>query len=141
MITKQHLHTVSGKLEVHWLPEARAILDTWTDYFIPLEEFKKAVLEIGLGHSKANGGRAWIVDSSKAKGSFPQVNQDFIGSDIFPAFANNGVQYFMTITSESVLTKMTIASYQVKTGPNGLHLVEVNSVDDAVEWLLKNAKP
>jgi len=93
----------------------------------------------GLNYAKTHKGIAWIVDSSEAKGSFPPEIQEFIGSDVFPAFAKNGIKYFITITSkESALTRMTISTYSAKTGPHGLQLLEVNSVDDAIEWLKNN---
>lgn len=134
------IHSLPGKLEVSWRSDVKAIVDTWHTYGITLDEFKEAVLVKGLNHSKANGGVAWIVDSSKAEGVFDTEIQNFIGSDVFPAFAKNGIKYFITINSQvSALTKMTVRTYQSKTGPNGLKLVEVNSVDDAVEWLKHNA--
>ena len=131
-----HVHTIpGGKMVVTWDADARAIIDTWANYGITLEQFREAVLVKGLDHSRAHGGRAWIVDSSQAKGAFSQEIQAFIDSDIFPAFAANGVKYFITINSPSVVTQLTIQSYQAKTGPNGLILVEVLSMQDALAWL------
>jgi hypothetical protein len=49
------------------------------------------------------------------------------------------VKYFVTITSTSALTNMTIGSYAAKLGPNGLKLVEATSAAAAIEWLKKNA--
>ena len=134
------IYTIPGKLDVNWNSEVKAIIDTWSSYFVTLDEFKEAVLIKGLSHAKANGGVAWIVDSSTAKGVFSQEIQDFIGSDIFPAFAKNGIKYFITITSKvSSMTKMTVKSYSAKTGPHGLKLVELNNVNDAIAWLKANA--
>ncbi len=134
------VHSVPGKLEVHWHDDAKAIVDTWSSYSISLDDFSDAVLNKGLGFTRGRGAQAWIVDSSQAKGVFSQEIQEFIGSDIFPAFAKHGIKYFITITSEvSAVTKMTVKSYQAKTGPHGLQLVEAQSVDDAKEWLAHNA--
>ena len=133
------IHSVPEKLEVTWNDEVKAIIDTWSTYHISLEEFKEAVLVKGLDHAKANGGIAWIVDSSKAKGVFTPEIHNFIGTDIFPAFAKNGIKYFITITSQvSAITKLTVRNYSAKTGPNGLKLVELNSVKDAILWLKAN---
>lgn len=132
------VHNVPDKLNVQWVPEVKAILDTWTSYFITLPAFREAVLEKGLDYAKAKGVRAWIVDSSKAKGAFSQEIQDFIGSDVFPAFAKAGVKFFITVTSASALTNMTISNYTAKLGPNGLQLVEATSAAAAIEWLKKN---
>jgi hypothetical protein len=133
------VHNVPDKLNVQWVPEVKAVLDTWTSYFITLPSFREAVLEKALSFAKDQGVRAWIVDSSKAKGAFSQEIQDFIGSDVFPAFAKAGVKYFVTITSTSALTNMTIGSYAAKLGPNGLKLVEATSAAAAIEWLKQNA--
>ena len=134
------IHSIPGKLEVTWNEDVKAIVDTWVNYFVSLEEFKEAVLVKGLAHAKANGGIAWIVDSSKAELAFSPEIQNFIGTDIFPAFASNGIKYFITITSQvSALTRLNVHTYAAKTGPNGLQLVELNSVDDAVTWLRRNA--
>ena len=135
-----NVFSIPGKLDVTWNGEVKAIVDTWTDYAVTLEDFSDAVLNKGLSHAKVNGGVAWIVDSSKAVGVFSDEIQAYIGTDIFPAFAANGIKYFITINSEvSSLTKMTVRSYAAKTGPHGLQLVEVASADDGVMWLKENA--
>jgi len=98
------------------------------------------VLVKGLNWARARRGQAWIVDSSKAKGAFSAEIQEFIGSDVFPSFAQSGIKYFITINSEvSTITNMTVRNFASKTGPHGLELVEVASVDDALEWLRHNA--
>ena len=133
------IYSIPGKLVVTWEASVRAVVDTWTDYEITVEEFKTAVLEKGLGYAKANRGQAWIVDSRTSVGNFTGECQAFIDSDIFPAFAASGIKYFITIKSENPLTNLTIRSYQAKTGPHGLQLVEVSNIEDAVEWLRENA--
>ena len=130
------IHNIEGKLTVNWNSEVKAIIDTWTNHFVTLKEFSDSVLIKGLKHAKANGGRAWIVDSSKAKGAFSPEIQKAIGEVIFPAFSQNGIKYFITITpKESAVAKMTVSKYTAKAGPHGLKLLEVNSVNDAIKWL------
>jgi hypothetical protein len=134
------VYEIPGKLEVKWNSEVKSIIDTWITYNVSLEEFKEAVLTKGLNFAKSHRGVAWIVDSSSAKGAFSQEIQSFIGSEVFPAFAKIGIKYFLTITSSvSAVTKMSVRSYSAKTGPNGLKLVELNSVEDAITWLKANA--
>ncbi len=133
------VYEVPGKLKVEWNAKVRAIIDTWTSYAITLDEFREAVLVKGLSHAKKYGGKAWIVDSSRATGAFSQEIQAFIVSDVFPAFAKNGIKYFMTITSESAVTKMTVSQYAQEAGPCGLRLVQGRSASGAVEWLKKEA--
>ena len=133
------VYEIPGKLKGIWNSEAKAMIDEWEDYYITLDEFSDTVLKKGVPYAKANSGRAWIVDSSKAKGVFSQEIQEFIGSDVFPAFAENGIKYFITILpKENMITKMSVSSYSAKAGPNGLNLLEVNSVQDAIEWLKLN---
>jgi len=130
------IHNIPGKLEVTWREDVKAIVDTWTSYFVTMEDFKEAVLIKGLNHAKENGGIAWIVDSSIAKGAFSQEIQDFIGTDLFPAFQKNGIKYFITINSNvSAITKMTVNEYSFKTALSGLKLIEINSIDEAITCL------
>jgi len=133
------IYEIPGKLKVEWNPEAKAIIDTWTTYFVTLEEFKEAVLVQGVNYAKAHGGQAWIVDSHQAKGAFSKEIQEFIGSDIFPTFASIGIKYFMTINSEDAITKLTVDQYSAQVGPHGMKLLKGSSAQGAVEWLKKNA--
>jgi len=132
------IHKIEGKLTVHWVPEVRAIVDTWSNYFVTLAEFKEAVMGKGLEHARAYMGHAWIVDSSTAKGAFPAEIQAFIESDCFPAFAKHGIKWFLTISSTSAITNMSIGNYVSKLGPAGIKLVEASSVEGAVSWLKSN---
>ncbi|MDP2360728.1 MAG: hypothetical protein Q8O14_08245 [bacterium] len=134
-----HVYSIPGKLTVRYDPSSRAIIDTWTNYGVTLAEFRAAVLEKGLSHARAKGGKAWIVDSSAARGSFSQEIQDCIDREVFPAFAHEGIKHFISITSHSAVTRMSILTYQSKVGPHGIILVEASSEEDAVAWLLKNA--
>ncbi len=135
------IHSIQKKLEVTWCEDVKAIVDTWQSYFIEQFEFEQSVLNKGLEHAKANGGIAWIVDSSKAIGTMPQFMIDFIDDTIFPAFAENGIKYFITISSgASVIAKKTVVKYSEKTHQNGLKLVEVSNMEDAIKWLNDNAE-
>ena len=129
---------IPGKMTQTWNADAKAVIDTWTNYGVPLEDFRKAVLGKGLTHAKLNGARAWIVDSSKATGTFSQEIQDFIGTDVFKAFAGAGIKYFITINSTSALTRMTVKNYSAKVGPSGIKLVDVPDLSTALDWLKNN---
>jgi len=135
----QFVYEIPGKLSVHYEDTVGAIIDTWTTYAVSVDEFKTAVLEKGLSHFTRSGGKAWIVDSSQAKGAFSPEIQDCIGAEIFPAFAFNGVKHFITINSQSAITNMSIKSYATKIGPFGIHLLEATSAAAAIEWLAANA--
>jgi hypothetical protein len=136
------IHDIPGKVQVEWEPTARAIIDHWSAMaLVTLAEFRTTVLEKGLKHATANGAQAYIVDNSGAKGAFSQEIQAFIGTDVFPAFAKGHIKYFLTVASaESALTNMAAKKYQAKLGPNGIQLVEVPTVTEALRWLRENAK-
>ncbi len=136
--SKVPVYSIPGKLQVQWAPDAKAIIDCWTSYGVTLAEFREAVLVRGLSHAKQNGGRAWIMDASQASGLFNEDIQKFIGSDVFPSFARSGIKYFVTISSKSSLTNLSIGTYKAKLGPNGIKLLELGSVDQAIQWLKAN---
>jgi hypothetical protein len=85
-----------------------------------------------------NGAKAWIVDSSKATGTFSQEIQEFIGTDVFKAFAGAGIKYFITINSSSAVTRMTVRNYSAKIGSSGIKLVDVPTLSAAIDWLKRN---
>jgi len=129
---------IPNKLVVECDTTARAIIDTWTTYFVSLEEFRDAVLIRGVEHAKANNVHAWIVDSHKAKGVFSPEIQDFIASEVFPVFAEIGIKYFMTINSEDAVTRLSVNQYSTQVGPHGMKLLKGSNVEGAIEWLKKN---
>ena len=129
------IHEIPGKLHVHWNEDCRAIIDVWQNYYTRFDEFHHAVLEKGLDHSKLNGGVAWIVDSSEAEGKFSDQILDYIGDEVFPAFVANGVKYFITIKPKnSPVAAFNVTSYSMKTADAGLKLVEMENLDQAIEW-------
>jgi len=133
------IHEIPGKLTVEWNDEVKAVVDTWTTYFVSVEDFRNAVLVKGLSYAKTHQAKAWIVDSSQAKGVFSAEVQECIGKEVFPAFARNNIKFFLTVTSQSASTKLSISSYTSKLGPNGIQLIEATSAKDAIEWLKKHS--
>jgi hypothetical protein len=129
---------VPGKLLCEWDAEAKVVIDTWTTYEVSLAEFKEAVLINGVNYAKANGVKAWIVDSHNATGAFSEEIQNFIGTDVFPTFAKIGVKYFMTIDSGSLITNKNIKTYSAKVGPSGMKLIDGQTAEGAIEWIKKN---
>ncbi|MBU0468202.1 MAG: hypothetical protein KKD07_02715 [Candidatus Omnitrophica bacterium] len=63
---------IPGKIRVDWNEEVKAVIDTWSSYFVILEEFIEAVLVKVVEFAKARGVKSWIVDSSQANGVFEQ---------------------------------------------------------------------
>ncbi len=127
---------IPRKLKVTWDPKVKAIIITWLSYIISDEEFKTAVLTKGLNYAKTNNANAWIVDASKARGLFKQSQIDIIDNEIFPAFAKNGIKYFITIKPEtSIFTEQTVKKFSALTGPHGLKLIETANINQAIMWL------
>ena len=133
------IYEIPNKLLVEWDPSIRAVIDTWTTYFVSLDEFREAVLVQGVNYAKANNGQAWIVDSHKAKGVFSDEIQNFIKTDIFPTFAEIGIKYFMTINAEDSVTRLTVNQYSAEAGPHGMQVLKGSNAEGAIEWLKKNA--
>ena len=130
------IHEIPGKLTTEWNPEVRAIIDTMTTYRITIEELRITFLEKGLKHAKANNGQAWIVDLRNASGLFHQEQLDLINIEIFPALKKNGIKYFIPIMPENnIFAEETVKKYSSMTGMNGLQMIEVNNVDQAILWL------
>ncbi|MBU0475706.1 MAG: hypothetical protein KKF62_16290 [Bacteroidetes bacterium] len=130
------IYKVPRKLEVTWIEDIKAIVDTWQSYFVTQFEFERAILEKGLGHAKANNGIAWIVDSTNASGAMPKFMIDFIDKKVFPEFSKNGIKYFITISSgASVIARKTVSQFSAKTHHNGLILVELDNLEEAIIWL------
>ncbi|HEY5959579.1 MAG TPA: hypothetical protein VIV60_23655 [Polyangiaceae bacterium] len=133
------VHEIPGKLRVAFDMDAKAIIDRWETFAVTLEEFRDAVLIRGVTYGSRYGVRAWIVDSSAAKGAFPPAVQLLIEKEVFPTFAKIGVKQFLTITSKSAITNLSIMNFVSKLGPNGIELIETGSVSDALT-IIKNTK-
>lgn len=135
---RTRIYKIPNKLTVEWEPEVNAIIDTWTNQFVTVEEFTHAVLTKGVNHAIENQGIAWIINSRNATSVFKQEIQALIESTIFPTFAKIGIKYFITISPKDVVANLSVKKYKAKTGPSGINLVECDSTEDAIEWLKKN---
>jgi hypothetical protein len=129
------VHEIPGVLLVEWNDDVRAMVDTWSNYAIKVPQFREAILNKGVAYAKAHGGRAWVMDATKAKGALPQDVQKLIETEVFKIFAAIGIKYFITIKSASALTNMAIKSFTAHLGPCGLQMVEVPDVNHAIAWL------
>jgi len=135
----QQIHEIPDKLVVYWDDKAHAIIDVWHNYYVRIDEFQHAVMEKGLNHASTHGGIAWIVDSSEAEGKFGQNILNYIGEDVFPGFVNIGIKYFITIKPKhSPVAAFNVTSYSMKVHVSGLQLIELDSRDAAIDWLLNH---
>ncbi len=129
------VHEIPGTLLVEWNEEVKAMVDTWSTYTITVPQFREAILSKGLKHARAHRGRAWVMDATNARGAFPRDIQELIETEVFKAFAANGIKYFITIKSASALTNMAIRSFTAHLGPCGIQMVEVPDQTKAIDWL------
>ncbi len=136
---KTKIYEIPDSLVGEWEPDARAVIDTWTNQFITLDNFRETIFLKGIEYAQAHKGIAWIVDSSRAKSVFSKDIQDFIASDVFPMFYKIGIRYFLTISPEDTIAKLTVNKYSAKTGPAGLNLVKCSSTADAIQWVKEHA--
>lgn len=132
---KERLLELPGKMTLSWLPEHRALLDEWTNYFVTLDEFKQ-LGAAALPHAEPRGGRAWIIDGSRARNVFPPEVQTFIAEHAFAGLVAHHIAYFISIPSQvSTTTNLGIQRYERHAGPSGIQLVTAASLDDALRFL------
>lgn len=129
------IHEIPGALVMEWNDEGKVIVDHWLKYTVKVEEFREAILKKGLSYAKARGARAWVVDSSKATGTYPQEVQDLIAKEVFKAFAGIGIKSFIPIKSGSAITNLAFNRVTSQMGPSGIHMVEVPDLKTALTWL------
>ncbi|MEM6831467.1 MAG: hypothetical protein AAGA66_10895 [Bacteroidota bacterium] len=133
------IHEIPGKMFTQWESDVKSILDTWIDYDITLDEFKK-IFAFNMKQCTENGGIALIADSSKAEGVFSQEIQEYITKEVFHIMYQKSIRYFINIKPEIPgLTSLTVRRYSANGGPSGIKIVDVGSVDDAKLWLRTHA--
>lgn len=126
-----NIFSIDGKVDLTWYPDIQTVVESWTDYQVELEAFRKAVFVKGINHSKASRGKGWIFDGTQASGEFPADVQAMIDQDRFPALGWVGAQYFITINPAASgvhLEPGTEATRNVQTG-------EAPSVEAALDWI------
>lgn len=129
-----NIFSITDKLDVSWHPEVRSVLESWSDYNVGLEEFRKAVFVKGINHAKASQAKAWIFDPGQATGSFSAEIQSMIDVDRFPALAWTGIKYFITINPDA--SEITVNPETETT--RGVQRVEAASADAAIAWVKAN---
>ena len=132
--------TIPGVLEVTWREDVRAVVDTWLKYYVKLEEFKKAMIEIEIPYAKKHGATSWISNPSKAKEALSQEVQECTANELMPRWRKIGIKYFLIVTPEdSTVTRMSISGFSSKLSQHEIKFIEVSDFEDAINWLKKNA--
>ena len=60
------IYEIPGKVTVEYDSDAKAIIDTWANYYVSLNEYKEAIMIKGVTYAKTHGCKAWIIDSHQA---------------------------------------------------------------------------
>ena len=131
-MSQMNIYSIDNKLDVSWYPEIRTVLESWKDYNVELEEFRKAVFVKGINHAKASQGKAWIFEPSAAPGAFNPDVQEMIDRDRFAALGWTGAKFFITVNSAATAVSEVQAASDAT---RGVQLLEAPSVDAAVAWV------
>ncbi len=130
---KREIYSIPGKLVTHYHSDTRTIIDTWTDMSVSLEEWKSTIYDIGIMNFAAqNGAKAWITDTSNAKGVFNRDIQEFRAKTSAAAMEKSGIKCFFTVLPQSAISKL--AAYQTSknyAGHGSMTSHTVNSLDEA----------
>ena len=140
---KKEIYSIPGKVVGHHDPVLKAIIDTWTSLFITLEQWKSTVYDIGItDYAPKNGVVAWIIDTSKARSSFPPDVQEFREKVAKAKLEDNGVKYLFVVVPEKGFGRLsagrTADLYNDIQG--GLQSFEVQTLDEAKAMLRKLMK-
>ncbi len=119
--------------------DAGAMIDTWESMLISAEQFRAHIFDIGVPYARAHGINCWIVDTSKAKGVFRKEVLELIDKEVAPSFAAIGIKYFITITPESALTKLTVNKIEELNAADGMNVFSLSSTEEALNWLMQEA--
>jgi len=132
------VYDIPGIMNIRLNKDLNTIIVTWFNYHIVQSDLKHAVIDVALNYAVAHNVKFWIADSTNAEGVFSKDCHKYIDNCIFSAFAENGIKYFITLTSEvSALTRLTVKTYSDYTARNGLKLMKFNNLDDALLWIEK----
>lgn len=126
-----NITSIDNKLDVSWHPDILTVMESWSDYTVELEDFRKAVFVKGINHIKASRGKAWIFNPGTATGSFGPEIQAMIDADRFAALGWTGAKYFITINPAA--TEISVNTDTENT--RGVQRVEAPSVDGAMAWI------
>ena len=132
------VYELPGVVKVEWDPEVCALIHTWFNYFLRLDQFQDAIIVRALGHARANGGLAIIADTSAAKGALPDDVQRYVAGNVFREVADAGIKYIIGVSSTSAITSLSLNRSLSNAEIHGIKRLEMASVAVAVEWLKDN---
>lgn len=132
---KTKIHSIPNTEDTYWVSDVNAVLEVWNTNTITLKDFNDAVLGEGMNQLRTNKGQALIIDESNMKSTLNPEIQTFLGREVYPALAKNGVKYCITVLPKSKITTTSNKNISPITGPNGIQLLDVNNSEEAIEFL------
>ncbi len=133
---KKELYRVPGKVVGHHHPNINAIIDTWENMFITLEEWKSHIYDIGIvDYAPKNHVTTWIIDTSNGTGTFKSEVQEFRRTVASPKLEANGLKYFFVVLSKQALGKFSARDTAKIYGQGKMKTFAVGSVQEALDIL------
>ena len=135
---KQEIYQIPGKMSGSHDIQINAIIDSWQNLLVSLDEFKKTVYDQGISYAKQNKVETWIVDTSDALGTFKPDIQEFIESTVAPKCTEIGIKYFFVVLPKSAISKLSARKIaKINANQEGMQTIEVGSVNEALSLLQK----
>lgn len=133
---KQEIYSIPGKMMGHHDLQINAIIDTWQNLLVSLEDFKKTVFDQGMPYAIENKLNTWVVDTSEAIGTFKPEIQAYIESTVAPKCAEIGIKYFFVVLPKSAISKLSARKIaKINANQEGMQTIEVGSVDEVMSLL------
>lgn len=132
---KELIYEIPGKMQGHYYPEEKTIVDTWTVLNATMEEWKETIHDVGvMDLASKKGVTTWITDTSNATGVFGKQIQQFRKDVSAEATAKNGVKLFLTVMPASPTSALS-ARKNVKAyeGYDQMRSVSVLSLKEALD--------
>jgi hypothetical protein len=128
---KKDIYTVEGVVETVYDPTIKSILVTWYDF----SQFGilRPCLEAQVECVREDGAKMIIVDTRQAKGMLEQIDQEWLGTNVFPVYEEYGVKAVITIVPKSSLTLLSAKQWQMTGSAFGVDFVETQSFDTALD--------
>ena len=128
---KKDIYTVKGVVETIYDPAIRSVIVSWYDF----SQFGilRPCLEAQVECVREDGAKMIIVDTRKAKGMLEQIDQEWLGTNVFPVYEEYGVKAVITIVPKSALTLLSAKQWQMTGSAFGVDFVETQSFDTALE--------
>jgi len=108
--------------------------------YVTLEDIEYSCLKISFPFARENNAFAWIIDLSNTTGVLLPNYYDFLEEKIFSKLHETPIRYYFPInTSKSFVSQHSARKYYSKVTKYGVQLIEVNSIEEALEWLKNNS--